>query len=214
METLTRSVFLKGALAMTALGLTTCARAEMYSYRVVCIGDSITAGHPHPKRYSYPAVLDRRASWTVFNKGIPGDYAVEMPQRLERDAISKNPAYYVALAGINGVLRGYSDDARIQRYLSEGWEMVRRDGITPVVCTLLPVSGRGAEAQRRVSLLNRWIRLEAKRRKFPLADLYVSMKAKEGPELSKAYSGDGLHPNPKGSAKMAGGAAEAILTAA
>ena len=84
-------------------------------YRIVCMGDSITAaGDPG---HGYVSVLRKtlRAlypdqNFEVINVGIGGQKAPDMLARWDRDVIQKNPDLVTLSVGINDVWHGFYDN--------------------------------------------------------------------------------------------------------
>jgi lysophospholipase L1-like esterase len=84
-------------------------------YRIVCIGDSITAaGDPG---HGYVSVLRKKLralypdqNFEVINVGISGQKAPDMLARWDHDVIQKNPDLITLSVGINDVWHGFMDN--------------------------------------------------------------------------------------------------------
>jgi len=84
-------------------------------YRIVCMGDSITAaGDPG---HGYVSVLRNKLrglfpdqNFEVVNVGIGGQKAPDMLARWDRDVIQKNPDLVTLSVGINDVWHGFYDN--------------------------------------------------------------------------------------------------------
>ena len=85
---------------------------------VVCLGDSLTAGHGATKKgvddptNSYPAYLQKKvsANVTVVNKGVTSDTTKKGLDRVKRDVLSYDPDVVIILLGANDFILG--DDLR------------------------------------------------------------------------------------------------------
>ena len=77
---------------------------------IVCLGDSLTAGHGVDEDHAFPAVLQRLATadqltWTVVNAGVSGDTSAGGLRRVAWLVKGKPDWVFVAL-GANDGLRG------------------------------------------------------------------------------------------------------------
>lgn len=97
-------------------------------------------------------------------------------------------------------------------------ELAQAHGITVILCSVMPVSDYTTRRQteRRppadILKLNAWLREYAQRANTVFADYYAAVVDEKG-MLREGYSGDGLHPNPKGYELMAPVAEAAIQRA-
>ena len=86
---------------------------EINKTRIVCFGDSITAGHPGywaesgtgDIEHSYPYWLDRRLKfkYEVINKGYGSDRTYDLLNRIDKDVIALNPQYCLIQIGTNDI---------------------------------------------------------------------------------------------------------------
>ena len=89
---------------------------EINKTRIVCFGDSITAGHPGywaesgtgDIEHSYPYWLDRRLKfkYEVINKGYGSDRTYDLLNRIDKDVIALNPQYCLIQIGTNDIYWG------------------------------------------------------------------------------------------------------------
>lgn len=84
-------------------------------YRIVCMGDSITAAND--PGHGYVSVLRTKLralypdnNFEVINVGIGGQKAPDMLARWDRDVIQKNPDLVTLSVGINDVWHGFYDN--------------------------------------------------------------------------------------------------------
>jgi acyl-CoA thioesterase I len=169
----------------------------------VAFGDSITYGYGGT--ISYPQYLaGLMPSTTIINKGIKGDSTGGMLRQFQADVIASAPQYVIILGGLNDFNQNTTFDtttANLQSMYTQALE----NGIKPVLCTILPVSGFPTSQKSNIGKLNGWISGYASSHGLPLADLYGAMQdpAKPG-NLNPSYdSGDGLHPNNAGYERIA-----------
>jgi lysophospholipase L1-like esterase len=76
--------------------------------QIVCLGDSIVAGHPGPQEDAWPALLAARLNgsgssvrWNVVNAGSPGDTVALGWQRFERQVAARGPDVVMIAFGLN-----------------------------------------------------------------------------------------------------------------
>lgn len=121
------------------------ARAAVEDRRVlevVALGSSSTQGYGASTPFhSYPAELLRTlqknlpgVKVTVYNKGIGGQDASQMLERLERDVFAVTPDLVVWQVGTNAALRSQSI-AEFRRLLAGGIDRMREKGIEVVLMT-------------------------------------------------------------------------------
>jgi lysophospholipase L1-like esterase len=179
--------------------------------RVVFLGDSITDGWRLPE--SFPGK-------PYVNRGISGQTTPQMLVRLFPDVIALKPAALIVLAGTNDIARntGPTTLPMIANNFRAITELAQTHGIKVILCSVLPVSDYTSRKQteRRppadILRLNAWIKEYAAKSKAIYAD-YFSATVDEKGMLRDGDSGDGLHPNAKGYARMAPVAEAAIRQA-
>lgn len=180
--------------------------------RVVFFGDSITDGWKLPQ--SFPGK-------PYVNRGIGGQTTPQMLVRLFPDVIALKPAAMILLAGTNDIARntGPATTTQIGHNIQAITELAQLHGIKVILCSVLPVSdytARPKTPQRPpadILRLNAWLKEYAAKSGAIYADYYSAFVDEEG-FLKDGYSGDGLHPNPKGYELMvpiAGAAIEKAL---
>lgn len=181
--------------------------------RVVFLGDSITDG------WNLAAAFPGRP---YVNRGIGAQVTAQMLLRFAADVIALRPAAVVILAGTNDVTgflqvetpRSIVDNIAAMARLAEA------HGIRVVLCAILPVNDYTPNAGHVVRerppetlrAINTALRALAARRGYAYADYDAAMRDGRG-LMTAAYTGDGLHPNAAGYARMAPVAARAIATA-
>ncbi|PZW44965.1 lysophospholipase L1-like esterase [Humitalea rosea] len=186
--------------------------------RIVALGSSSTEGVGASSRgATYPAQLeaDLRAALPgqeieVINKGVSGQDASEMLQRLESDALSLHPTLLIWQVGVNGALRRNSP-LRFREMITAGVDQARAAGVD----VLLMDSQRGA-----------WARAAPERAAFDqvladLADLpgvalfprgaLMDAWTARGAPPEAMLIPDGLHHNDRGYACLSAAVAEAMI---
>ncbi|MBC7801807.1 MAG: SGNH/GDSL hydrolase family protein [Gemmatimonadaceae bacterium] len=109
---------------------------------IVALGSSSTQGyHSTDIGHSYPAVLQaelsaalRQTHVAVINRGIGGQDAIEMTQRIEADVLAIRPALVVWQVGANGAMKRLDPDlfrtlvfAGVKRLQDAGIDVVLMD---------------------------------------------------------------------------------------
>jgi lysophospholipase L1-like esterase len=185
--------------------------------RVVFMGDSITDGWKLDQ--SFPGK-------PYVNRGISGQTTAQMLVRFYPDVIALQPAAVVILAGTNDIAHnnGMQTLEMIQQNIMAMVELAKVHGIKVVLCALTPINdykrlsaqqGGGPSLQSKnrppadILKLNAWLKGYAAASGAVYADYHTATVDKDG-FLVDADTGDGLHPNASGYAKMAPVAAAAI----
>jgi len=173
-------------------------RPNPKSPRVVFLGDSITDGWR----------LEEYFPGNDFvNRGISGQTAGQMLGRFKQDVVDLSPAAVVILAGTNDIAKKVPQEI-IEDQLMMMFDLADKHRIKVILCTLLPVSdyakGRGirfVQTERRpparITLLNDWLKVAARNRRYRLVDYHLVMADDNG-FLKQDASDDGLHPNATG----------------
>ena len=92
------------------IGLTGCAKREIANLgskgtNIICFGDSITFGYGVNPGEDYPTALGKMVAVSVINCGIDGDTTVEALQRLDEDALQRDPLLVIIEFAGNDFLR-------------------------------------------------------------------------------------------------------------
>lgn len=161
--------------------------------KVVCIGDSITAGQLlEPHEAAWPALLP---GVTAIAKGVPGDTSRLMLERFPRDVQNLHPDVVVIQVGHNDANRWLTDmglpRVSLAAFRANVEEMVMRAetfGALPILCALTP-SFRSAAHESDCRIYEAAIRRSAADLGVRLADVRPAFS---GPDVDGLYI-DGLH---------------------
>ncbi len=76
--------------------------------RIVCLGDSLTAGYGVSKNASWVSLLKHKLNHDIINEGVNGDTSFGLLTRSFKDVIDLNPDICIILIGTNDLLMGRS----------------------------------------------------------------------------------------------------------
>ncbi len=171
--------------------------------RLVFFGDSITEIAPLNDMYPYKSANPDR----VFNRGISGDTAICMRDRLTNVTTLK-PSILILLIGVNDVSYNASNE-EINGYVSEiidGLQKHATDNkykMDIYVQSVLPAYESGSAPVRKYNLnedskkLNTLYAATCVEKNVQFIDTYDYFTDDKG-NLKEEYTYDGLHPNAKG----------------
>lgn len=170
--------------------------------RVVFLGDSITDGWDLAEAFP---------GQPYVNRGIGAQVTAQMLLRFEQDVVALKPAAVVILGGTNdvsGFMQIETPDTILANINAMADIADARD-IRVVLCALLPVNdygeNRGYLTKERppatLRAVNDRLRALAAARGYAFADYAAAVMDERG-LLTNAYTGDGLHPNAAGYARM------------
>lgn len=186
------------------------AKAEQ---RVVFLGDSIT------DMWDLAAAFPGKP---YVNRAIGAQVTSQMLLRFEQDVVALKPAAVVILAGTNdvsGFLQIETPETILDNMTAMA-DIADARGIRVVLCALLPVNDYGDKRAHMIKerppatlrAINDRLRALAAARGYVFADYASAMGDSRG-LLTDAYTGDGLHPNGAGYARMVPVARAAIAKA-
>lgn len=161
--------------------------------KVVCIGDSITAGQLlEPHEAAWPALL---LGVVAIAKGVPGDTTRLMLERFPRDVQSARPDFVVIQAGHNDANCWLTDmglpRVSLPAFRANLEEMIVRSrtfGAEPILCALTP-SYRSSAHESDCRIYEAALRDVAGRMEVRVADVRPAFS---GPDVDGLYL-DGLH---------------------
>jgi len=162
--------------------------------QIVFIGDSITDGCDLKK--FYPGL-------TAYNRGIGGDTAKGVYDRLEVSVYAAKPALVVLLIGVNDINNHKKDNTVILDYYEKILSGIkeRLPAARVIAQSVYPVNSRDAKGivknNGQILLLNKGIEVLAEKFGYAFAPVWEKLAVQDG-RLDAAYADDGLHPNTKG----------------
>lgn len=170
--------------------------------RVVFLGDSITDG------WDLAAAFPGKP---YVNRGIGAQVTAQMLLRFEQDVVALKPAAVVILGGTNDVSGFFQVETpeTILANFTAMADIADARGIRVVLCALLPVNDYGENRAymtkerppATLRAVNDKLQELAASRGYVFAD-YAKPLADERGMLIDAFTGDGLHPNAAGYARM------------
>lgn len=184
--------------------------------KLVCLGDSITAGAPfytgatppteEQDVYSWVRFIRDRVTFDVINKGIGGHSSRLCKARFEADVADEHPSHCIIAVGINDALSLSAPVPHSEFQENVDW-MVNAcwaHNITPIL--MLPIPTRNAtnpaitSAMHDACDLNReWLAAYAESHGIPMIDGYNAfLRATTKAIITGFYSEDGLHPHVRG----------------
>lgn len=170
--------------------------------KVVCLGDSITAGRCASDRYTpggapFPTRLAELTGKQVSNQGRCGTTSDTGVSRIGSILSSEKPGYLFILYGINDLTIG-GGKTTCEANLRTMIQAARANQTIPVVATLLPTYDSHGFVAGEVIVMNERIRVLAKEEKARLVDLHKMF------ELDRSLiQDDGLHPTSAGNQVIA-----------
>ena len=163
---------------------------------VVFMGNSITEIWAN----KYPEYF---AAHNYVGRGISGQTSSQMLVRFRADVLNLHPKVVVICAGTNDIAQnnGFISLPHILDNIISMAELARANGITPVLCAVLPASDfswhKGLEPAPKIIELNTMIREYAQKAKIPFVDYHTPMTEPDGGMIA-SYTYDGVHPTQAG----------------
>ena len=185
------------------------------------LGDSITAGGQSKPDGYVNLVLRSLALEGVYVKpvkaGVGGHKSDNMLARLDRDVLSKKPQVMTLSCGVNDVWhQDHNRGVSLEDYkknISAIFDKCAASNCQVVVLTATFFEKPGMEKFKHnvaIAPYNDWLRAEAKRRGYPLADLNADMWKAHAANPSVRLTRDGVHMLPAGDRVMARGVLRAL----
>lgn len=158
---------------------------------IVMIGDSIVE--------LFPTEIFNDKAYTVYNRGISGDTADRMLERLETNALNIKPRVLSVLIGTNDISRGIKQEkivANIKSVVEKakvaGTEKILIQSVYP----MNPKMGAGNN-NGKIKELNVKLVALCKENGVTYVNVFDSLKDDDG-NFKKELTYDGLHPNAAG----------------
>jgi len=172
----------------------------MDTAKIVCIGDSITWGFPFGPDYSWVDIASRDLGIQIINRGINGDTADGLINRLARDVLAYRPTHVVIMIGSNDARMGVSLKAYGKQVAHIAAQVVKNN-IVPIIG--LPVPSGDKWLEYTLVKYRQWLRSFAASGNIGLLDFSPIMTLPDGTVNRECYL-DGVHPSKAGYQAMAG----------
>ena len=138
-------------------------------------------------------------------RGISGQVSSQMLVRFRQDVINLKPKAVVILTGTNDIAEnnGLISNEGIMNNIISMCELAKANGITPILCSLLPcdhyywLKNINIYPAGRILQMNEMIKAYAKQKGYEYVDYHSALTDAKG-GLPEAYSRDYVHPNKKG----------------
>ncbi len=172
--------------------------ASAEPYRIVALGDSLTAGFGLGPGESFPEQLEARLRQlghdaVVINAGVSGDMTSGGLARLDW-SVGEEASLVIVGLGANDALRGVAPDL-VRRNLEQMIVRLKERGITVLLAGMLSPPNMGEEYAARFNAIFPDL---AREHDVPLLPFFLDGVAAQ-PHLLLA---DGMHPNADGVARM------------
>jgi acyl-CoA thioesterase-1 len=163
--------------------------------KVICFGDSLTAGFGLAEKESYPYLLQQKLSsdgydYEVVNAGVSGDTSTGGLERADWVLGQDNAKVVVVELGANDMLRGLSP-AKMKENLDKIITKAQSKGLKVLLCGMLAPPTMGAQYQRDFSTAFPDLASEHKVAYLPFLLENIALNK----DLNQA---DGIHPNAEG----------------
>lgn len=169
--------------------------------RIVCIGDSLTAGYGIQTNYRWSNLLSTDLNIEVINSGISGDTTSGMLARFYEMAIKHKPNYIIITGGTNDIWLNLPNNIIIGNILAMT-RYAKHHDIIPIIGIPTPFFNQGDFTDESpfidvTSLSKRINSFQKILKQFALEDNqnFIDFTLNMNPEL---FLKDGLHPNEKG----------------
>ncbi|MEP0265410.1 GDSL-type esterase/lipase family protein [Dokdonia sp.] len=182
--------------------------------RIVCIGDSLTAGYGVQIIHAWPHLLSQDLHIEVMNSGISGDTTSGMLARFQDMVIKHKPTHTIIMGGTNDLSLQLPNNILISNILAMT-RYAKHHGIIPIIGIPTPfynqedsideyVSTEVLSLSKRIQLFQRTLKQFAIDDGLDFIDFTVGM-------TPKLFLEDGLHPNEEGHILMFENAKSSLL---
>ncbi|MCH2229200.1 MAG: GDSL-type esterase/lipase family protein [Crocinitomicaceae bacterium] len=182
--------------------------------KIVCIGDSLTAGYGIPTKHRWTDLLGNNLSIDIINSGISGDTTAGMLARFYQMAIQHKPNYIIITGGTNDISLNISNNHIISNILAMT-RYAKHHDIIPIIGIPTPIFDpensaidplliNGYNFSKRINVFQKTLKQFSKDDNQKIVDFTANM-------TSNLFLEDGIHPNKLGHKQMAKNALESNL---
>ncbi len=178
--------------------------------KIVCLGDSLTAGYGVPKGEGWVELCNQESEHTWINAGISGDPTVGMLVRLNTEILPQKPDMVVWLGGFNDIMITASAD-QAKGCMKAFYNHCIAAGVRPVIAVPHMITGIPANwaplcdkegAFRALEEYREWLRRVCKA---------VGLRCLDFSGAGEYLLSDGMHPDVLGHRVMARAALDSGL---
>ena len=175
------------------------------SVKIVCIGDSLTAGFGVEAKARWTDLLSNDLQIEIINSGISGDTTSGMLARFYEMVIKHNPSHVIILGGTNDLWLNLQNNIIIGNILAMT-RYAKHHEIVPIIGIPTPFYNLGEytddspfietpELSERIKSYQKIVKQFALDDTLSFIDFSLNMEP-------KLFLEDGLHPNKEGHKKM------------
>lgn len=181
--------------------------------KIVCLGDSLTAGYGVNSEVCWVSILQKETSGDWVNAGLNGDTSGGMLARLNRDVFLRRPDAALLMGGINDILLTGSCSSAKANLMAMVQQCVAQK-VRPIVGIPIPLYADAIhpwtalldfqEATQEQKMYVSWLRVFTKTFHLRTVDFcgeYEQFMKRAG--CKRAFLPDGLHPTEEGHRVMA-----------
>ncbi len=180
--------------------------------KIICLGDSLTAGIDRKSPDHWINILHREAQHTYINKGICGDTSGGMLTRFYRDVVECEGRSAILMGGSNDFIMG-ADLGTVQANMMALVHQAFFYQVLPVIG--IPVCGSPEHVRKDWAQFSDFFEVEQKQKEYrkwlhafasvfhlDVLDFQQAFEVKTMGDISDCFF-DGVHPNKKGNRIMA-----------
>ena len=184
--------------------------------KLVFIGNSIVNGFPHKRSQGFVSLVREKTGFEVINKGNNGETTSDILHRFEHDAIAHKPNMVFIMTGTNDFIYKEATPERCLENMKSMIEMSRKNNVTPVIMTPVPVeasmasqrwmAGAGVDynlVKTQLEAFSELLRIYSKTEGVDLLDIYNCFAEYLHVAGSAAAYHDGIHPSAQGQEALA-----------
>ncbi len=181
--------------------------------KIVCIGDSLTAGYKLNRKYLWTSLIGEKLEFDIVNKGIAGDTSAGVLARFKDDVIKYRPSHVLIMVGTNDFIWNVPIEV-VKANIATAIYHAFANNIFPIVGISIPVIPEEAHknwsmcddflrVNDKITELRDWIFRFSKDTNFKVIDFYSYFSKEIERGNAEVYYSDGVHPSVAGNKLMA-----------